>query len=236
MYPLLLMLMAVALLLMLCIKRMSRYGDIYPTVRSWLWMLMVLWAAFMMGRLSVAVLGVLMVVIGAWELWRAVSVWAWRDVVFLGLIVSFGVSWVWLSLTAEPLSVLLFVLFLVQFNDVCQYVMGRLLGRRFFVVGLAPNVSPNKTIEGAIFGVLLMTIIVFPIGRMMTGFGDIHLVMMCILLGVCGIIGDLIESSIKRRHHVKDMGSWLAGHGGMLDRIDSLLVSVPLFAILMAVL
>ncbi len=236
MYPLLLILMAVALLIMLCIKRMSRYDDIYPTVRSWLWMLMVLWMVFMMGRLSVAVLGVLMAVIGAWELWRVVSIWTWRDVIFLGLIVSFGVSWAWLSLMAEPLSVLLFVLFLVQFNDVCQYVMGRLLGRRFFVVRLAPNVSPNKTIEGAIFGVLLMTVIVFPIGRMMTGFGGIQLVMMCILLGVCGIIGDLIESSIKRRHHVKDMGSWLAGHGGMLDRMDSLLVSVPLFAILMTVL
>lgn len=236
MYPLLLILMAAASSLLLFMKRLGKEGKVYQTVRSWVWMLAVVWLAFMMGRIGVVMLGVLMSVVGVWELWRVVSVWTWREMAFLVMVVCFGVSWVWLSLTTSSLSVLLFVLFLVQFNDVCQYIMGRGFGDKVFLVKLAPNISPNKTIEGAVFGVLLMTLISIAIGRAMTPFDTLTLVMLCMLLGVCGVLGDLMESAIKRRHHVKDMGQWLSGHGGMLDRIDSLLLSMPLFAILMTVL
>lgn len=233
---LLLLLMAVALLIMLFIKCLGKCQEVYQTVRSWFWLLAVLWLAFILGRYGVATLGMLMSAIALWELWRVIKVWTWRDGLFVGCIGLFGLAWVWVALTVKPLSVLLFVLFAVQVCDVCQYLMGRAFGHRLFVGKLAPNLSPNKTIEGAVFGVLLMMVLSLPVGRVLTDFGVGQLVLLAVSLGACGIVGDLLESSVKRRHQVKDMGVWLAGHGGLLDRMDSLLVSVPLFAVLMAVL
>ncbi|MFW2176502.1 MULTISPECIES: phosphatidate cytidylyltransferase [unclassified Moraxella] len=149
-------------------------------------------------------------------------------VVFVLFIVSFLDLGGLLNHQAK-LGVLLFVIFAIQSNDIGQYLMGRWLGHKLFQRKLAPTISPNKTIEGALFGSILTAIICLPIGRLLTPFNLPQIFGLTWLLTSVGIVGDLLESAIKRRHGVKDMGQWLKGHGGIMDRIDSLLLSVPVF-------
>jgi len=122
--------------------------------------------------------------------------------------------------------VLLFMI--VWFGDTAAYYGGRSLGRR----PLAPAVSPNKTLEGAAFGLA---------GSLLAGlaahYGFLQTVPLahCLIVGVvCGMIGqfgDLVESLLKRSTGVKDSGALIPGHGGVLDRIDSLLFAGPVFYI-----
>jgi phosphatidate cytidylyltransferase len=118
---------------------------------------------------------------------------------------------------------LLDVAICVWASDTCAYFAGRSLGRH----KLAPALSPNKTVEGALGGLL---------GALLVGaeFGHwIHLpvtqgVMVGLLAGIFGPLGDLFESALKRELGIKDFGSLMPGHGGVLDRIDSLLFVVPI--------
>ena len=132
----------------------------------------------------------------------------------------------------EQYGVLLFVLFASQFNDIAQYLCGRLLGGKLFKRGLAPNISPNKSIEGAIFGSFCAALLASILGLWLTPFNWWLCLLVAYGLAVSGIAGDLLESAFKRQHGVKDTGTLLAGHGGVLDRIDSLLIGVPLFTLL----
>lgn len=129
----------------------------------------------------------------------------------------------------HQLGILLFVIFAIQFNDIGQYLMGRLLGQKIFKRKLAPHISPNKTIEGALFGTVVTSLVCLSIGRMLTPFGIGQIFITTWILTIVGILGDLLESAVKRSHGVKDMGRWLKGHGGIMDRIDSLMLSVPVF-------
>ena len=94
---------------------------------------------------------------------------------------------------------------------------------------LAPIISPNKTIEGALFGCMLTSALSLPIGKFLTPFNYIQIFILAWILTSIGIVGDLLESAVKRSHGVKDMGRWLKGHGGIIDRIDSLMLAVPAF-------
>ena len=132
----------------------------------------------------------------------------------------------------EQYGILLFVFFASQFNDIAQYLCGRLLGRKLFKRGLAPTVSPNKSIEGAVFGSLLAAILASSLGLWLTPFSWLVCLLAAYSLAVSGIAGDLLESAFKRQHGVKDTGTMLAGHGGVLDRVDSLLIGVPVFTLL----
>lgn len=128
-------------------------------------------------------------------------------------------------------GVLMFVLFACQFNDIAQYLCGRLLKNKLFKRGLAPRISPNKSIEGAIFGSMLAALLASVLGVWLTPFSWWLCLLAAYMLAVCGIAGDLLASAFKRYHGVKDTGTLLAGHGGILDRIDSLLIGVPLFTL-----
>lgn len=132
----------------------------------------------------------------------------------------------------EHYGVLLFVLFASQFNDIAQYLCSKLLKGKLFKRGLAPRISPNKSIEGAFFGSLLAAILAALLGTWLTPFSWWLCLLIAYGLAVSGIAGDLLESAFKRQHGVKDMGTMLAGHGGVLDRVDSLLIGVPLFTAL----
>ena len=145
----------------------------------------------------------------------------------LSLIVLQQLTW-----QREQYGILLFVFFASQFNDIAQYLCGRLLGRKLFRRGLAPTVSPNKSIEGAVFGSLLAAILASSLGLWLTPFSGWLCLLAAYGLAVSGITGDLLESAFKRQHGVKDTGTMLAGHGGVLDRIDSLLIGVPVFTLL----
>jgi phosphatidate cytidylyltransferase len=98
-------------------------------------------------------------------------------------------------------------------------------------VTLAPNTSPNKTLAGSIGALLLTTALVAVVGRAIFRGGDLgewpSLLLLGALLSIAGQMGDLTLSSIKRDLGIKDMGSVIPGHGGVLDRANSLLLSAP---------
>lgn len=230
----------------------GKFATITPIVQSWCGMLAVLGGAFFLTLYfhhPIALMGVAGGIFAKgvheiFNLYRPATTaygtpkntpFFWLDAVLLGCLTLFFACWVDLSgmLTAKnQLGILLFVIFAVQFNDVGQYVMGKWLGHQFFARKLAPAISPNKTIEGAIFGTLLTATLCLPIGQFLTPFSWMGCFGLAVLLGGAGIVGDLLQSAVKRRHGVKDMGTWLKGHGGIMDRVDSLLVSLPLFWVL----
>ncbi|MBF0658220.1 phosphatidate cytidylyltransferase [Psychrobacter sp. NG25] len=157
------------------------------------------------------------------------------DIVFSSAFISLILSLIvlqQLTWQREQYGVLLFVFFASQFNDIAQYLCGRLLGRKLFKRGLAPTVSPNKSIEGAVFGSLCAAVLASLLGLWLTPFSGWLCLLAAYGLAVSGIAGDLLESAFKRQHGVKDTGTMLAGHGGVLDRIDSLLIGVPVFTLL----
>jgi len=119
---------------------------------------------------------------------------------------------------------ILFLLVVVWFGDTGAYYMGRALGKH----KLAPLISPKKTFEGAIGGVLGNTVAAC-LGKkiLLSAIPLIQLLVLSWVLGVVSQIGDLAESALKRAAGVKDSSNLLPGHGGMLDRIDGLLFAAP---------
>ncbi len=121
-------------------------------------------------------------------------------------------------------KLLLFLVSVSQLSDVMQYVFGKLFGRH----KIAPNVSPNKTWEGFVGGIAAAT----GIGAALwfiTPFAPLHAAGMALAITIMGFAGGLTMSAIKRDHGKKDMGTMIEGHGGVLDRIDSICFSAPLF-------
>lgn len=126
-------------------------------------------------------------------------------------------------------SHLLTIFVVVELNDIFAYVVGSTMGRR----PLASQTSPNKTREGAIGGIVLTTGVFALIGSQLYE-GTVlanwyHLVGLGVILGIAGLLGDLMLSAIKRDIGVKDLGVTLPGHGGLLDRFDSLILAAPAY-------
>ena len=123
--------------------------------------------------------------------------------------------------------ILLWILFCTELNDVFAYLSGKTFGRR----KLLPNTSPNKTWGGAIGAVVMTTSLSALIGSYIfqgTPLAAVHhLLMMGLVISVLGQCGDLVISSIKRDLKIKDMADTIPGHGGLLDRFDSLLLVAP---------
>lgn len=219
-----------------------RLNIIKPIVNSWILLLSILFICYLIGKNAMLFLCVAMLLKSLHEiirLWYKNSKFPNKinklflsDIILLCAVIIFFISLSQLSVLLfdkNYQAVLLFILFCIQINDVCQYTMGKLLGHRFFKQKLAKSISPNKTIEGAIFGVMAMSVLSLPIAKLLTPFTIVQSFLLALMFGILGIIGDLFQSFIKRRHNIKDMGFWLKGHGGLLDRIDSLLFSVPCF-------
>jgi phosphatidate cytidylyltransferase len=130
------------------------------------------------------------------------------------------------ALPQGPLK-LLYVFFLVFAADTGAYLAGRTLGRH----KLAPNVSPGKTVEGAAGGLLLAGVWAATGGVQVFGLAGadaLWLVLLSVVVAAFSIVGDLTESMFKRVAGIKDSGTLLPGHGGLLDRADSLLAAAPL--------
>lgn len=141
-------------------------------------------------------------------------IWVGALIGFLPLLrdADHGAQWMWLAMG------------LGWTGDIGGYFAGRALGRH----KMAPRISPKKTWEGFIGGVLLAIIwaslfklVFFPEMRLL------DCVLLAILGDIAGVLGDLVESIFKRTFRVKDSGSFLPGHGGFLDRVDSVMFSIP---------
>ena len=125
---------------------------------------------------------------------------------------------------------LMYVFLLVWCADSGAYFVGRKLGRR----KMAPNVSPNKSMEGLAGGLVTGLLVVIGISVFklhLSGSALIAFVLLSALTILASVLGDLFESMLKRRARIKDSGTILPGHGGILDRIDSLLSATPIFAL-----
>ncbi len=118
---------------------------------------------------------------------------------------------------------ILFVLFVLWAGDMSAYYVGRRFGRH----RLAPLVSPGKTVEGAVGGICGGVGCAVVFDTLFTGMGLGGVFILGLGLSVLGMVGDLSESLIKRGGGVKDSGTIIPGHGGMLDRIDSMVFAVP---------
>lgn len=117
-----------------------------------------------------------------------------------------------------------FLVIVVQSSDVLQYVWGKLLGRH----KVAPALSPSKTWEGLIGGVLSATLLGAALWWI-TPFTPLQAAAIAFSVNLMGFFGGLVMSAIKRDRGVKDWGHLIAGHGGVLDRLDSVLFSAPVF-------
>ena len=119
---------------------------------------------------------------------------------------------------------LIFLILVVQSSDVLQYVWGKLCGRHL----VAPRLSPSKTVEGFVGGVLSATALGAALWWI-TPFSIAAAALISLAITLMGFLGGLVMSAIKRDRGVKDWGTLIEGHGGMLDRLDSVCFSAPVF-------
>jgi phosphatidate cytidylyltransferase len=124
----------------------------------------------------------------------------------------------------DPAMLIVFLLVVAESSDVLQYVWGKLAGRR----KIAPHVSPSKTVEGFAGGVLSATVLGTALWWM-TPFHPWQAALYSFLIAMTGFLGGLVMSAIKRDRGVKDWGHLIEGHGGMLDRLDSICFAAPIF-------
>jgi phosphatidate cytidylyltransferase len=121
-------------------------------------------------------------------------------------------------------GLMIFLILVTQTSDILQYLFGKLAGRH----KVAPEISPAKTTEGLIAGILSATAIGASLYRM-TPFTVLQAGIMAFVIALTGFVGGLVMSAIKRDRGVKDWSGFIPGHGGVLDRLDSLCFSAPLF-------
>jgi phosphatidate cytidylyltransferase len=126
---------------------------------------------------------------------------------------------------AGGVGLLFFLVVLAQFNDVAQYCWGKLLGKH----KVTPKVSPKKTWEGLIGGVASTTAVAALIGPYLTPMDHGWSALAGAVIGIAGFLGDVNMSAVKRDLGVKDAGGLIPGHGGILDRVDSLTYAAPAF-------
>ena len=145
----------------------------------------------------------------------------------------FGMVWaVWsvlhitlIKALPEGTALLFYLLLVISFSDIFAYFGGKRFGKSL----LAPNISPKKTWEGSFSGVVGGGLVGAVFGELTMSMFWLYGFMLAMLLAVVGQLGDLVESKIKRLCNVKDSGTLLPGHGGILDRIDGHMLAAPVF-------
>ena len=191
-------------------------------------------ASALFGGTAFAILVALIATIMYLEWSRMVGQWgfAWKLFGFFYCLLP-AISLLWIRERAEyggigtGFDLLIWVFLVVWATDIGAYFAGRAIGGP----KLAPSISPNKTIAGLIGGVVSAAVLagawVYYVGL------PAKLLWLAVLFAVAAQLGDLFESGLKRRARVKDSGTWLPGHGGLLDRLDGLVPVAVLTAALM---
>lgn len=126
---------------------------------------------------------------------------------------------------AGGVGLFLFIVTLTVLNDAAQFCFGKAFGKNKII----PKISPNKTVEGFVGGLFTTSILSTIIGHYLTPLTSIEAFIAGLVISTSGFVGDVIMSAIKRDIGVKDSGTLIPGHGGILDRIDSLIFTAPLF-------
>lgn len=196
-------------------------------------------------RLLWIVIGSAWVVFGAWLLRAGATAWLAvpQGVRLVGGILALWAAWMAVvQARMMGINFLFSVLVLVWVADIFAYAAGRLLGGQFFKQRLAPTISPGKTWEGVLGGMIGVVVLAF-VWRLLDAGGAAQfaslysrlglggyafLVLAVLFLAVMSVVGDLVESLFKRSVGLKDSSALLPGHGGVLDRIDALLPVLPL--------
>lgn len=122
------------------------------------------------------------------------------------------------------LACLFYLFILTALNDIAQFVSGKLFGRH----RIAPTISPNKTWQGLAGGIVISQCVSLALGSYLDLAAPLILSLYGLLLSIAGFAGDLLFSAAKRRLGVKDFSALIPGHGGILDRVDSLVLTAPL--------
>ena len=125
----------------------------------------------------------------------------------------------------DDLDFIINYLILIELNDVYQYISGNILGKR----KITPNISPNKTVEGLIGGIILTTLTAILLKYLVK---INYQILFIPFISLIGFIGDIFISYLKRRVNLKDSGTLLLGHGGILDRVDSLIFTAPIILLI----
>lgn len=144
----------------------------------------------------------------------------------------FGISHLAFLLSLPPLQnfnaggrgLLLFIVFITEMNDVFQFTWGKLLGK----MKILPKISPNKTWEGFLGGVITSAVVGYFL-RFLTPLTGLEAIIISGSIACAGFVGDVVVSAIKRDVGKKDTADVIPGHGGVLDRIDSLAITAPVF-------
>ena len=155
--------------------------------------------------------------------------WYGRRLVYMGGVILTAAITAMYGLWQMSPWWLMYVFLLVWCADSGAYFVGRKFGKR----KLAPNVSPNKSIEGLIGGLVTSGVVAAIVGQylQLSGGALAWFLALSAVTVAASVLGDLFESMLKRRAGIKDSGNILPGHGGVLDRIDSLLSATPVFAL-----
>jgi phosphatidate cytidylyltransferase len=124
-------------------------------------------------------------------------------------------------------EVLLGVFIIIWLNDAGAYFVGKAIGKH----KISPKVSPGKSWEGWIGGIIIGALSTLIISAYLSDLRIMDWLIIAIIVGVMGLIGDLVESSWKRKLGIKDSGTLMPGHGGFLDRLDSFIYSIPFVAL-----
>jgi phosphatidate cytidylyltransferase len=127
--------------------------------------------------------------------------------------------------TANAYGYLLFLIFAVEVNDVAAFTFGKMFGKR----KLREHISPNKTLAGSIGAIAVSLLLPWLLWFSFPQFNPALLVLTGLIVGIGGQLGDLVISYIKRDIGIKDMGTTIQGHGGILDRVDSMIFVAPIF-------
>jgi phosphatidate cytidylyltransferase len=148
----------------------------------------------------------------------------------LGIVGFVYIGWMFghlgfLANATNAYGYVIYVVFATELNDIAAFTFGRLFGRH----PLRSEISPKKTWEGAIGALAVSMILPWLLRLSFPDFGPWQLILTGLIVGIGGQLGDLSISVIKRDIGTKDMGALIPGHGGILDRIDSLIFVAPLF-------
>lgn len=174
------------------------------------------------------VITIIIFIVFFWEIFKLKTPRAQVDIVEMGgiLYISYLFSYIVIMRQSPSMGIQLVitVLFATWVGDAGAYTVGSLYGKhRFFSL-----YSARKSIEGFL-GAVVFSLGAMFLSRLWISLPVLHLVILGILTGCCGQMGDFFESMLKRRLNIKDFGKFLSGHGGILDRFDSLFFTVPIF-------